>query len=115
MVKRQGVANIVNKKTGQKYTLKSTNLDNLIKNYFESLENGTHSNELLQNDFNKYGRDNFEVEIIVDNCSSEDEINRIGNKEIRKMLLNNTIKENLMRASAEEINMLQILLEPMKS
>ena len=84
MVKRQGVANIVNKKTGQKYTLKSTNLDNLIKNYFESLENGTHSNDLLQSDFNKYGRDNFEVEIIVDNCSSEDEINRIGNKEIRK-------------------------------
>ena len=84
MVKRQGVANIVNKKTGQKYTLKSTNLDNLIKNYFESLENGTHSNELLQRDFNKYGMDNFEVEIIADNCSSKDEINRIGNKEIRK-------------------------------
>ena len=46
MVKRQGVANIVNKKTGQKYTLKSIDLDNLIKNYFENFEKRLAKEEL---------------------------------------------------------------------
>lgn len=84
MVRRWGVANIVNKRTGDKFTIKSTDLDKRVKDYFESLEDGVHFNKYLQHDFNRYGMENFEVEIIADDCTSKNELNRIGNLEIRK-------------------------------
>ena len=84
MAKRMGVANIVNKKTGFKYTFRSTDLDNIFRKYILDLAVGKHHNKYLQNDYNNYGKNSFDLEIIKDNCKSQSELNRIGKLEITK-------------------------------
>ncbi|WP_405287041.1 double zinc ribbon domain-containing protein [Methanobrevibacter sp.] len=82
--KKSGVANIVNKKTGDKYTIRSTNLERRIKDYFIKLEKGKHHNVYLQRDYNRYGRQGFKPEIVVSDCRTQSEINRLGKLEIEK-------------------------------
>lgn len=84
MAKRIGVANIVNKKTGDKYTIRSTNLDRRINDYFIKLEKGKHHNVYLQRDYDKYGRHGFKPEIVASDCKTQAEINRLGKLEIEK-------------------------------
>lgn len=79
---RCGVANIVNKKNGKKYTIRFTDLDKRIKDYLINLERGNFHNKQLQNDYDKYGNYNFEVETVFEGCK-ESEINERGKSEIQ--------------------------------
>ena len=92
---RKGVFKITNKKTGRVYIAGSVaNLDQLLYIYWRNLKAGKHHNKNLQTDFNKYGSSNFEKEIIIDDCNSEEEV-----IENRERLLNlykyNTYNENI--------------------
>lgn len=55
------ITNIVNKKV---YIGKSKNIKVRIANHLSKLRNNNHYNTYLQNSFNKYGEDNFYVEVI---------------------------------------------------
>lgn len=82
---RRGVVNIVNTKTGKKYTVRSfTNIDKRIEDYEIKLAYGNHSNKRLQHDYNKYGKKNFRIEPVNINCTTKEEVNRIGDQEIRR-------------------------------
>lgn len=68
---KSGIYIINNKINNKVYIGQSVNMDKRIKKHFNSLENGTHYNEHLQNAFNKYGRDNFLVDVLEE-CSIEE-------------------------------------------
>lgn len=61
---KSGIYIINNKINNKVYIGQSVDIDKRIKKHFNSLENGAHYNEHLQNAFNKYGRDNFLVDVL---------------------------------------------------
>ena len=62
------IENIINHKV---YIGQTTNLKQRKHNHFKMLSANAHSNPYLQNDYNEYGVDNFEVSIL-DTCDTLD-------------------------------------------
>ena len=62
---RIGVANIVNTENMMKYTIQSEDIDKELKENMEKLENNTHENKQLQEDYNKYGSTSFTTETVT--------------------------------------------------
>lgn len=55
------------KNNGRLYIGRTYRLDERIKTHFQELKSGRHTNQLMLEDFKKYGRDNFEVYVLEEN------------------------------------------------
>lgn len=64
MDKIQGIYKITNLINGKCYIGKSEDIDYRKKKHFKELAEGKHHSSYLQEDYNKYGKDNFSFEII---------------------------------------------------
>lgn len=65
------ITNTINKKV---YIGSSVNLYKRIYEHFRELKLNKHSNKILQNSFNKYGIENFMVDILESNITTHDEM-----------------------------------------
>lgn len=74
--KKSGIYLIKNLINNKIYVGSSVDLNRRIKTHFNSLIKGNHQNNHLQNSFNKYGIENFRIEVI-ENCSK----NRLRERE----------------------------------
>src|SRR3990172_6151005 len=72
---KSGVYKITNTATGQIYVGSANNLRTRKNYHFHKLQNDRHVNKYLQADFNKYGEDSFEFEII-EFCEKEEHLER---------------------------------------
>jgi group I intron endonuclease len=70
-----GIYKITCKTTGQVYIGSSKELTQRFKNHILALEQGKHSNEDLQEAWNKYGEEAFTYQVI-ERCSLEDRFAR---------------------------------------
>ena len=70
-----GIYKITNKVNGKFYIGSSKDINFRIRRHFNSLKSCTHPNKHLQSAFNKYGKENFIVEIL-ELCSIENIITR---------------------------------------
>jgi len=59
-----GIYCVTNLTTGKHYIGSSKNIFNRLRCHISQLNNNTHSNQLLQNDWNKYGATDFIVEVL---------------------------------------------------
>lgn len=59
-----GIYRIINSKTGASYIGSSINIEKRLKSHANDLKNSSHCNIKLQADFNLYGKEVFEVEIL---------------------------------------------------
>lgn len=88
---------LINNKT---YIGSSINIEKRLKQHIKMLEKNNHSNQYLQNSYNKYGKNNFKLGII-DICKEESLSNReqyyIDNNEN----LFNIIKKDIKRPTLE--------------
>jgi len=82
MIKQMGIYKIENKVNKMIYIGSTTNFDNRKRKHIDDLKNGAHCNFKLQNDYDKYGENNFNFFFfnMVENRDSlereeEDEIN----------------------------------------
>src|SRR6266404_844649 len=64
MDKISGIYKIINKIDGKYYVGSSKSIMERWKKHFQLLKKGNHDNSRLQNAFNKYGENNFELQII---------------------------------------------------
>ena len=62
--KKKGIYTITNLKNNKVYVGSSVNLGSRLNDHKHKLINNEHANIYLQNDWNKYGEDNFEFKII---------------------------------------------------
>lgn len=70
-----GIAKIVNKTNGKQFIFKSTNVFKKIENTRHQLNFGCHYNKELQKDWNEYGPDNFNFDILESGLENEDDLN----------------------------------------
>ena len=70
----RGIYEIINKENNRVYVGESLNITNRWKDHIKMLENNTHYNYKLQEDFNKYGEHVFEFKIhmLIDENISND-------------------------------------------
>lgn len=68
-----GIYCIINKVNNKKYIGKSKQLDIRERQHFNRLEKGNHYNNYLQHAYNKYGKENFQFEILE--VVSEEKLN----------------------------------------
>lgn len=68
-----GIYKIVNKKTNYCYVGQSVSAKKRIKEHFRLLRLNKHTNQHLQNSYNKYGEENFYGEIEIE-CESYDDL-----------------------------------------
>lgn len=87
-----GVINIINNRTGKKYTAGSTNIDQLMNQYKNKIEHAHHHNEELRKDAEK--GDTFRFEVVSRNCKTEDEIRALRDSEIYRNR-NNTYNKDV--------------------
>ena len=59
------------KNNGKLYIGKTTKLNERIQAHFSELKNGKHSVKAMIDDFNKYGKDGFEIYILEENVTYE--------------------------------------------
>ena len=64
MQKTQGIYKITNLINNKCYIGQSRNIESRIKKHFLNLEKNIHHSQYLQEDFNKYGKENFSIEIL---------------------------------------------------
>ena len=64
MQKTQGIYKITNLINNKCYIGQSRNIESRIKKHFSNLEKNIHHSQYLQEDFNKYGKENFSIEIL---------------------------------------------------
>lgn len=64
MRKTQGIYKITNLINNKCYVGQSRNIESRIKKHFSDLEKNIHHSQYLQEDFNKYGKENFSIEIL---------------------------------------------------
>lgn len=64
MQKTQGIYKITNLINDKCYIGQSRNIEARIKKHFSDLEKNIHHSQYLQEDFNKYGKENFSFEIL---------------------------------------------------
>ena len=76
-----GVVNIVNTENMMKYTIQSTDIDKELKENMEKLENNTHENKQLQEDYNKYGSQSFTTETVT-TCINKEQSQIVKEDEI---------------------------------
>ena len=62
----KGIYKITNLKNQKFYIGQSKDLNNREHNHFYQLERNEHHNEILQNSFNKHGKENFIFEVLED-------------------------------------------------
>lgn len=72
LVTIKGIYSIRNKENNKRYIGESTNIIKRFKEHKESLEQNKHHSYKLQKDYNKYGVDNFEFEILEIVYQTED-------------------------------------------
>jgi group I intron endonuclease len=60
----KGIYRIYNKIINKTYVGKSIDIDSRKYQHFNDLINGVHNNSQLQKDYNEYGKQNFEFEIL---------------------------------------------------
>ena len=77
----KGIYKITNKINNKCYIGQSVNIEDRLKKHIYKLENGNHVNTYLQNSWNKYGKENFEFDILY---VISDEI--IDQNEIKNLL-----------------------------
>ncbi len=65
-----GVYEIRNKVNGKRYIGSSVNLNRRLKNHCNTLKRSVHKNKHLQSAWKKYGRDNFEIKVLL-YCSAK--------------------------------------------
>ena len=85
LYKQHGIYGIVNIQNDKIYVGKTTmNFGDRRDSHFACLRNGYHGNKNLQEDFDKYGEENFKF-IILQECSNEtlEEINELEKKYIK--------------------------------
>lgn len=66
-----GIYGIQNTENSKWYVGQSVDVEKRITDHFRALEKGSHKNRHLQNAFNRYGRDSFQVHILQ-TCNRED-------------------------------------------
>ena len=76
----KGIYMLRNNKNDYKYIGESLDLVNRYLTHLEQLKNGTHENYKLQNDFNKYGADSFEFNILL---TIDDRIDILASKALQ--------------------------------
>ena len=64
MQKTQGIYKITNLINDKCYISQSRNIEARIKKHFSDLEKNIHHSQYLQEDFNRYGKENFSFEIL---------------------------------------------------
>ena len=64
MQKTQGIYKITDLINNKCYIGQSRNIESRIKKHFSNLEKNIHHSKYLQEDFNKYGKENFSIEIL---------------------------------------------------
>lgn len=75
------ITNIINNKV---YIGSSVNLYKRIYEHFRELKINKHSNKILQNSFNKYGIENFMVDILESSINSHEEMLDLETHQIQK-------------------------------
>lgn len=60
-----GIYKILNTKNNKYYIGSSVNLKNRLSSHKRALEDNSHKNKRLQRDWNKYGSNNFKIEILM--------------------------------------------------
>ena len=90
--KDMGVFNIVDNRTGKKYTAGSTNMDQLKNQYKNKIEHANHHNEELRKDIEK--GHTFRFEEVSRDCKTEDEIRALRDAEIYRNR-NNTYNKDV--------------------
>jgi len=65
-----GIYSITNKTDGKRYIGQSKNIYKRLLTHCSKLRNNVHPNDHLQNAWNKYGEDNFELEVLAE-CDAE--------------------------------------------
>ena len=65
------IYSIINKVNKKRYIGQSICVKKRIYKHFKKLEEGQHCNPYLQKSYNKYGRDNFRVEIVEENIKED--------------------------------------------
>jgi group I intron endonuclease len=73
-----GIYKIVNMATGQCYVGQSQNIKKRISEHFRLLRANKHTNQHLQNSYNKYGHKEFYGSVEVE-CSSLEELDKLEN------------------------------------
>lgn len=68
----RGIYCIKNKINNKSYIGKSINIYDRIRVHKSTLRSGTHENEHLQRSYNKYGEDNFDFFVLVENDNFSD-------------------------------------------
>lgn len=76
-----GVYYIKCKITNKQYVGSSKNIQSRLSKHFSELFNNKHRNKKLQEEFNKYGYDNFEFDI-YETCDIDELLNKERNKQI---------------------------------
>lgn len=66
-----GIYGIYNKTTGKRYIGQSINIESRIDKHFRLLHKGEHFNNLLQSSYNKYGKSEFDYEVLCECEKSE--------------------------------------------
>lgn len=82
-MKTVGIYKITNTIDGKIYIGQTVNYEKRKTRHLNSLKNGNHHNEHLQKSFNKYGEDQFKIELIQE-CKSEelDELEKLYIKDL---------------------------------
>lgn len=62
--KTKGVFKIVSQATGKEFYGASAQIEVVYRDYMKRLKEGKHSNKALQEEYDKYGADNFELIIL---------------------------------------------------
>ena len=94
------------KSNGRIYIGRTTNLKCRLKCHFDQLKLNKHKNELLQNDFNEQGINNFEVYILEDDIPIQDR-----NKEYDYMHKYNTYDKKYGYNYNDKTNIPRLTLE----
>lgn len=77
VLKMGSIYSITNKTNGKRYIGLTNNVEDRFRRHKYRLKNNKHGNDYLQNAWNKYGKENFEFEILEENI----ERNKLGSKE----------------------------------
>ena len=75
ILKKSGIYKITNTVNGKFYIGSSTNLGNRFSVHKTTLKNNYHDNQYLQNSYNKYGGENFTIEV-VEFCEKNEVVER---------------------------------------
>lgn len=79
---------IINIRNNKVYIGQTVNYENRFKDHFYRLSRGIHVNQKLQNAFNKYGSENFQM-VKIDSANNKEELDKKEIEYIKKYNSNN--------------------------